>query len=102
MALLVDQFVEWVLPIPEVRSLNPVIGKNLSMNIFTDEKTKMKKKRAVMAIKTTSTYYIAFYSIYSFFLVSHVNTLVFSICSSLFALSFSRKISFDFFSLSFN
>ena len=26
-AVVVDQLVEWLLPIPEVRGLNPVIGK---------------------------------------------------------------------------
>ena len=29
MAMVAPQLVEWLLPIPEVRSLNPEIGKNL-------------------------------------------------------------------------
>ena len=39
--------VEWLLPIPEVRSLNPVIGEKLYWTFAVNncfEKTKMKKK----------------------------------------------------------
>ena len=44
------QLVEWLLPIPEVRGLNPVIGKKLCIeHLFTVnciEKTKIKEKEA--------------------------------------------------------
>ena len=45
------QLVERSLPIPEVRGLNPVIGKNLYRTLFVKciEKTKIKKKRPGMA-----------------------------------------------------
>ena len=36
-------------PIPEFLSLNPVVSKILMMNIFTDEKIKINKKRLGMA-----------------------------------------------------
>ena len=44
------QLVERSLPIPEVRSSNPVIGKNLfilNICLLCIEKTKIKKKEAV-------------------------------------------------------
>ena len=40
---------ERTLPIPEVRSLNPVIGKNLIMNIFTVNCQKSRKPRKIGA-----------------------------------------------------
>ena len=45
------QLVERSLPIPEVRSLNPVIGKNLfwTFTVNCIETTKIKKKRPGMA-----------------------------------------------------
>ena len=50
-AVVVAQLVEWLLPIPEVRGSNPVIGKNLYIEqLFTVnciEKTKIKEKEAV-------------------------------------------------------
>ena len=50
-AVVVAQLVERMLPIPEVRSLNPVIGKNLYWTFFVNciEKTKMKIKRPGMS-----------------------------------------------------
>ena len=47
----VAQLVERLLPIPEVRSSNPVIGKNiyLTFTINCIEKTKIKMKRPDMA-----------------------------------------------------
>ena len=48
--VVVAQLVEWLLPIPEVRSLNPVIGKNLFVYCqLCIEKMKIKKKRPGMA-----------------------------------------------------
>ena len=47
------QLVEGLLPISEVRSLNPVIGKIYIEHLFTVnyiEKTKIKKKRPGMAV----------------------------------------------------
>ena len=47
--VVVAQLVEWVLPIPEVRGLNPVIFKIDNEHCFTVncfEKTKIKKKEA--------------------------------------------------------
>ena len=46
--MVVAQMVEWSLPPPEIRGLNPDIGEILSTNC-TIEKTKIKKKRAGMA-----------------------------------------------------
>ena len=48
MAVVVAQLVELSLPIPEVRGLNPVIGKNLylTFTVFCIEKTKNKEKEA--------------------------------------------------------
>ena len=46
------QLVEWLLPIPEVCGLNPVIGKIYIEHLFTDncvEKMKIKKKKPGMA-----------------------------------------------------
>ena len=45
------QLVERLLPIPEVRGSNPVIGKNLyrTFTVNCIEKTKIKEKRAEMA-----------------------------------------------------
>ena len=49
-AVVVAQLVERSLPIPEVRSLNPVIGKNLFVYCqLCIEKMKIKKKRPGMA-----------------------------------------------------
>ena len=48
-AVVVAQLVERSLPIPDVRSLNPVIGKHLYWTLFTFnciEKTKIKEKEA--------------------------------------------------------
>ena len=47
--MVVAQLAEWSLPIPEVRGLNPVIGKILYWTylLLTVEKTKIKKKEAV-------------------------------------------------------
>ena len=50
-AVVVAQLVEWSLPIPEVRSLNPVISKKLfilNICLLCIEKTKIKKKRPGM------------------------------------------------------
>ena len=49
--MVVAQLVERLLPIPEVRSSNPVIGKNLYWTFAVNciEKTKIKKKRPGMA-----------------------------------------------------
>ena len=45
------QLVEWLLPIAEVRSSNPVIGKNYIEHFTVNciEKTKIKEKRPGMA-----------------------------------------------------
>ena len=40
------QSAEWLLLIPEVCRLNPVIGKFFTLNIFTVEKTKINEKEA--------------------------------------------------------
>ena len=48
-AVVVAQLVERLLPIPEVRGSNPVIGKHLYWTLFTVnciEKTKIKEKEA--------------------------------------------------------
>ena len=47
-AVVVAQLVEWLLPTPEFRGLNPDIGEILSTNC-TIEKKKIKKKRLGMA-----------------------------------------------------
>ena len=49
--MVVAQLVERSLPIPEVRSSNPVIGKNLyrTFTVNCIEKTKINKKRPGMA-----------------------------------------------------
>ena len=49
--MVVAQWVEMSLTIPEVRSSNPVIGKNLyrTFTVNCIEKTKIKKKRPGMA-----------------------------------------------------
>ena len=49
-AVVVAQLVERLLPIPEVRGSNPVIGKNLygTFTVNCIEKTKIKKKMPVM------------------------------------------------------
>ena len=47
--VVVAQLVEQLLPIPDVRSSNPVIGKKFILNIYCIEKTKIKKKRPEMA-----------------------------------------------------
>ena len=49
--VVVAQLVERLLPIPEVRGSNPVIGKNLyrTFTVNCIEKTKIKKKRPGMA-----------------------------------------------------
>ena len=44
LAMVVVQLAEQFLPIPEVRGSNPVIGKKIIMDMFTVEKTKIKKK----------------------------------------------------------
>ena len=51
MAVVVDQLVERLLPIPEVCGSNPVIGKNIyrTFTVNCTEKTKIKKKRPRMA-----------------------------------------------------
>ena len=52
MQKVVAQLVEQSLPIPEVRGSKPVIGKLLYRTYFTvnfTEKSKIKKKRVVMA-----------------------------------------------------
>ena len=49
--VLAAQLVEWLLPLPEVCSLNPVIGKIYIEHLFTVnciERTKIKKKRPGM------------------------------------------------------
>ena len=43
------QLAEWLLQSPEVRGLNPVIGKNLYRKVNCIEKLKIKKKRPGMA-----------------------------------------------------
>ena len=48
--MVVAQLVERLLPIPEVRGSDPVIGKKLISNINCIEKMKLKKKRPGMAI----------------------------------------------------
>ena len=50
--MVVAQLVERSLPIPEVRGLNPVIGKNLFTVVYCQlciEKTKIKKRRPGIA-----------------------------------------------------
>ena len=53
LAVVVAQLVERLLPIPEVRGSNPVIGKDLNLTFvycqLCIEKTKIKKKRPGMA-----------------------------------------------------
>ena len=50
-AVVVAQLVERLLPIPEARGSNPVIGKNYIEHLLSTvfEKTKIKKKRPEMA-----------------------------------------------------
>ena len=65
-AVVVAQLVERSLPIPEVRSSNPVIGKNLFiiLNIcfcqLCIEKTKIKKKESGMALFKKSIFEVHF------------------------------------------
>ena len=58
--MVVAQLVERSLPTPEIRGLNPDIGKILSTNC-TIEKTKIKKKRLGMAHLSKKVVFIATY-----------------------------------------
>ena len=53
-AVVVAQLVEWSPPTPEIRNSNLVISKFLS-NMFTVEKTKLKKKLGMANLKTNQT-----------------------------------------------
>ena len=62
-ALVVAQLVERLLPIPEVRSLNPVIGKNLYSTFLADCIEKTKKEGTFNVVKCSEQSYLVLFNV---------------------------------------